>query len=204
MQEAAAGQGRRFAEVARSIEGSGQGIRDILTTHHKLVADVAVLLRTIHRMDNLHFPAIGAYLSRYKAFSEALGGLVREVLGGELSREGGQALVAGLEPLRQEVAFVYEELVGIAAVARDEGLVQEMFKAGKRPEGEEREEGGRRERGTGRQGAEERNRFALSVVRRVRVKLEGREPDALRRAAVPEQVGGVEGAMVVMVNMVSL
>ena len=32
-----------------------------------------------------------------------------------------------------------------------------------------------------RQGIEEKNKFALSVLRRVRVKLEGREPDSLRK-----------------------
>lgn len=32
-----------------------------------------------------------------------------------------------------------------------------------------------------RQVSEEKNKFALSVLRRVRVKLEGREPDSLRK-----------------------
>ena len=32
-----------------------------------------------------------------------------------------------------------------------------------------------------RQVMEEKNKFALSVLRRVRVKLEGREPDSLRK-----------------------
>ena len=32
-----------------------------------------------------------------------------------------------------------------------------------------------------RQFSEEKNKFALSVLRRVRVKLEGREPDSLRK-----------------------
>ena len=34
---------------------------------------------------------------------------------------------------------------------------------------------------------EEKNKFAMSVLRRVRVKLEGREPDSLRKATVGEQ-----------------
>ena len=36
--------------------------------------------------------------------------------------------------------------------------------------------------------AEEKNAFALSVLRRVKTKLDGREPDVLRKASVPEQV----------------
>ena len=35
---------------------------------------------------------------------------------------------------------------------------------------------------------EEKNTFALNVLRRVRAKLEGREPDVLRRSSVAEQV----------------
>jgi len=39
-----------------------------------------------------------------------------------------------------------------------------------------------------RQVLEEKNKFALSVLRRVRVKLEGREPDSLRKASIEVQV----------------
>ena len=36
--------------------------------------------------------------------------------------------------------------------------------------------------------AEEKNTFALSVLRRIKMKLDGREPDVLRKATVAEQV----------------
>jgi phosphatidylinositol kinase/protein kinase (PI-3 family) len=35
---------------------------------------------------------------------------------------------------------------------------------------------------------EEKNTFAMNVLRRVRAKLEGREPDVLRRSSVAEQI----------------
>ena len=35
---------------------------------------------------------------------------------------------------------------------------------------------------------EEKNEFAMNVLRRVRLKLEGREPDALKRSSVAKQV----------------
>ena len=35
---------------------------------------------------------------------------------------------------------------------------------------------------------EEKNEFAMDVLRRVRLKLEGREPDALKRSSVAKQV----------------
>merc|ERR550517_203352 len=179
VQEAAAGQNRKFSELARVIQEQGGRLKDVCTVHHKLMADVAVLLRTIARMENFHFPAIPKFLARYKEYSEEVGNLVREVVGEEL----------GLENAREETAWIYEELVNIAAVARDENLVQEMFKARRSPgEGVEEKEEGRKERQGRQQGQEEKNKFALSVLRRVRVKLEGREPDALRRSTVGEQV----------------
>merc|ERR550517_743622 len=171
VQEAAAGQNRKFSELARVIQEQGGRLKDVCTVHHKLMADVAVLLRTIARMENFHFPAIPKFLARYKEYSEEVGNLVREVVGEELGLERGREVVAGLENVREETTWIYEELVNIAAVARDENLVQEMFKS-------------RRSPGEGREGKEEKNKFALSVLRRVRVKLEGREPDALRRSTV--------------------
>ena len=67
------------------------------------------------------------------------------------------------------------------------GLFQEMFKA-RRPLKDEDQTSSeqslklRRDKGPGsRQVSEEKNKFALSVLRRVRVKLEGREPDSLRK-----------------------
>ena len=40
-------------------------MKDVCTVHHKLMADVAVLLRTIARMENFHFPAIPKFLARF-------------------------------------------------------------------------------------------------------------------------------------------
>ena len=95
--------------------------------------------------------------------------MVREVVGEEMGLERGREVVAGLENAREETAWIYEELVNIAAVARDENLVQEMFKAGRRSPGEGREEKeeGRKERQGRQQGQEEKNKFALSVLRRL-------------------------------------
>ena len=93
--------------------------------------------------------------------------MVREVVGEELGLERGREVVAGLENVREETAWIYEELVNIAAVARDENLVQEMFKARRSPgEGREEKEEGRKERQGKQQGQEEKNKFALSVLRR--------------------------------------
>ena len=103
-----------------------------------------------------------------------MGNLVREVVGEELGLERGREVVAGLENVREETTWIYEELVNIAAVARDENLVQEMFKSRRSPgEGREEKEEGRRERQGRQQGQEEKNKFALSVLRRLVLKTFG-------------------------------
>ena len=94
---------------------------------------------------------------------------MREVVGEELGLERGREVVASLENVREETAWIFEELVNIAAVARDETMVQEMFKARRSPgEGREEKEEGRKEKQC-RQGQEEKNKFALSVLRRYEV-----------------------------------
>ena len=40
----------KFKDVQRGIQAIGTGIKDIVNTHHKLMADVALLLRTITRI----------------------------------------------------------------------------------------------------------------------------------------------------------
>ena len=47
-------------------------MKDVCTIHHKLMADVAVLLRTIARMENFHFPAIPKFLARFSRFRVCL------------------------------------------------------------------------------------------------------------------------------------
>ena len=53
-----AAENKKFSEVQRVIQDIGVGLKDIVTGHHKLMADVALLLRTIQRIENFEFPAI--------------------------------------------------------------------------------------------------------------------------------------------------
>jgi hypothetical protein len=62
VQDQTGGQNRRFAELARVIQDSGVGLKDICAVHHKLMADAAILLRNIHRMENFEFLAITVFL----------------------------------------------------------------------------------------------------------------------------------------------
>ena len=207
IQDTLAAETKKFAEVQRSIRDTGLGLKDIVTAHHKLMTDVALLLRTIQKIDNFEFAALNTFLGRYKEYSEQLNGVIKIVLSEDISAEGGRVIIDRLDWIKEETNFIYEELINIAAVARDEGLVQvtyfysflclessymigfqEMFKA-RRPLKDEDQTSSdqslklKRDKGS-RQVSEEKNKFALSVLRRVRVKLEGREPDSLRKVGI--------------------
>ena len=58
IQDQLAGENKKFSEVQRVIQDIGVDLKDIVTSHHKLMADVALLLRTIQRIENFDFPAI--------------------------------------------------------------------------------------------------------------------------------------------------
>ena len=129
IQDQLAGENKKFGEVQRVIQEIGVGLKDIVTSHHKLMADVALLLHTIRRIDNFEFPAITAFLGRYKEYSEQLNNMIKAILSEDLSSEGGRLVVERLELVKEETSYIYEELINIVAVARDESLVQEMFKS---------------------------------------------------------------------------
>lgn len=194
---------KKFADIQKSIRSTGVGLKDIVTAHHKLMTDVALLLRTIQKIDNFEFAALNTFLGRYKDFSEHLSLVIKVLLSEDISADGGRVVIDRLDFIKEETNFIYEELINIAAVARDETLVQvvhrfkyliiihnlyfqEMFKTLVREDDsttntnslQSKKDGGQR------QFSEEKNKFALSVLRRVRVKLEGREPDSLRKVRI--------------------
>ena len=97
--------------------------------------------------------------------------------------------------VKEETNFVYKELIIIGSVAREESLMQEMFKS-RRSLREETVQGWEQQNvemdqknkakkdklATGsRLVMKKKIKFALSVLRRVRVRLEGREPNSLRK-----------------------
>ena len=86
------------------------------------------------------------------------------------------------ERIKNVLEAVYEELIGFSGLLREENL--ENFKVKKADEEQEAAKTTK----TSSASIEEKNSFALNVLRRIRVKLEGREPDALKRSSVQEQV----------------
>ena len=112
----------------RYNSNAGIGLKDIITSHHKLMTDVALLLRTIQKIENFEFAALNNFLSKYKEYSDQLNLIIKIVLSEEISSEGGRAIIERLDFIKEETNFIYEELINIAAVARDENLVQVIIR----------------------------------------------------------------------------
>ena len=82
------------------------------------------LLKTIQKIENFEFPALNNFLAKYKDYSEQLNLIIKIVLSEEMAVDGGRIILEGLDSLKEETNFVYEELINISAIARDENLVQ--------------------------------------------------------------------------------
>ena len=105
-----------------------------------------------------------------------------------------------LEQLREVIGPIYEELVEFATLLREDNI--ERYKKARKEEMENgflanalnapgsniKKPGSSGQNSISNNLTEEKNTFALNVLRRVRAKLEGREPDVLRRSSVAEQV----------------
>ena len=115
-----------YSNSIRYNSNAGIGLKDIITSHHKLMTDVALLLRTIQKIENFEFAALNNFLSKYKEYSDQLN--LKIVLSEEISSEGGRAIIERLDFIKEETNFIYEELINIAAVARDENLVQVIIR----------------------------------------------------------------------------
>jgi len=188
VQERVVSMNKECSTAVRGLAGSATIVKDLLTVHHKLMADVAVLLRTIQRIENLDFPTISDYLARYKDYTEHLNNLVRTLLSDQLSLDKVRLTSESVDRLKNETVYIYEHLVRISTMARDETLVQELLKSRKLKEDDTGSKEEQVEERTAAKKVEERNKFALNVLKRVGLKLDGREPDTLRRSTVTEQV----------------
>ncbi|XP_037086106.1 serine/threonine-protein kinase smg-1-like [Pollicipes pollicipes] len=161
------------------IRSHGIRVRDLLTSHHKLISDVRLLLKAIAKASGDELPAVEVYMTQYRAFSEELSRLIRSLLNETVSREHVLEYRAQLAGIQQGTAAIYDTLVSLAGQLST--LTSEESRL------TPREKPVQKDPHTGR-GVQGCNQYALAVWRRVRQKLEGRDPDPTRPASVAEQV----------------
>ena len=196
---------RLQAALTNLHQSVGNDLKRTVNIHQKLMADVGALLRAIDKSADAgggeteyEVPEIQIYLGRYRIFSDLISNLMQElaVHGEDLTEDRAQVLLRTLDHLKDIVNPIYEGLVEFATLLREENI--EIYKKTRKDVNGAGEAGIAGGGNTAKSSEsdqhnasnlkEEKNTFALNVLRRVRAKLEGREPDVLRRSTVAEQV----------------
>ena len=179
-------------------------LKSSVNIHLKLMADVGALLRAIDKSSEAggdteyEVPEITTYLAKYRVFSDLISSMTQAFVHGEdITEDKARYLVRNIDHLKEVIGPIYNGLVEFATLLHEDNI--EVYKKTRR----EVTENGMVANATGYSNCrnlegpekivasnpkEEKNTFAMNVLRRVRAKLEGREPDVLRRSSVAEQI----------------
>ena len=169
--------------VVKEVQQISKTLKLTLTGHQKLMSDVGSLLRTISKSEDFEIPQVQAYLSTYKEFSDVISTIIGISSEENIQLESCRMLSIRIDALKTLVPQVYDDLVELAATLREENIENFRVKRGMEEE-DSNLSNKRKEVKT----SEEKNSFALGVLRRIKNKLDGREPDALKKSDISEQV----------------
>lgn len=143
------------------------------------MADVGALLRSIDKAEELEVPEIKTYLAKYRDFTDKIASMFKK-LADDFTDDKVDEISTEIDALKEVIPAIYDNLISLAVNLKYENI-EKFRKPG-------REDTNTNTDTTSTNIAEEKNTFALSVLRRVKTKLDGREPDVLRKATVAEQV----------------
>lgn len=135
----------------------------------RISSDVRNLLKSSLRMEGKHQNATKEYLNKWKSFAATYENLIENIKGTKIQK------------VPEQIATLLGGIDGIF-----EGP-SELKKYHHEAVAAKNEENGRVTKGK-EQSLQKRNAYAVSVWRRIRLKLEGRDPEPSRRSTVPEQV----------------
>ncbi|XP_014477330.1 PREDICTED: serine/threonine-protein kinase SMG1 isoform X2 [Dinoponera quadriceps] len=169
-------------------------LQSVLTEHHRLMSDVRVLLRTMAKQENI--VGLQDFLSAYRAFTENVSTVVKELESEKFDTARSVTIKEELQGLAIKAPGLYNELLEFAS--------EQRLNTAKNAEKDSRKKSKlvrqdsvcmsprkgvplARDPTTGK-AVQERNAYALNVWRRVRMKLEGRDPQPSRKYTTAEQV----------------
>ncbi|CAI6351779.1 unnamed protein product [Macrosiphum euphorbiae] len=166
-------------------------LKSTLTSHNKIISDVRLLLKSLTKIDNVGTASIN-YLTKYCSYLDHLMSLIEQLtIINEPTIQQVNVLLESIQSLHKKTPQIYDDLLTILG---EKGL---LIKQHKRPPLVRQDsiclsprKGLPRDPHTGK-AVQKCNAYAVSVWRRVRMKLEGRDPDPGRRSTVTEQVNWV-------------
>ncbi|KAG5310746.1 SMG1 kinase, partial [Acromyrmex insinuator] len=179
-------------------------LQNVLAEHHRLMSDVRALLKTMAKQENID--GLQDYLFAYRSFTENISAAVKELEAENFDSARGMAMKEELEAMAIKVPSLYNRLLEFANERKlNSTKSAEKPTAGNLPRKRKKRKKGKlvrqnsvcpsprkgtvlaRDPTTGK-AVQERNAYALNVWRRVRMKLEGRDPQPSRKYTTAEQV----------------
>lgn len=153
-------------------------IRSVLVRHHKIIADIKTLLKSMLKYDDAGLCGLEDYLSRYKHYTEKLSVLTKTL--------------SSNTPLTSAIVNSASEEAKVI-ISETDGIYSDLLKFSvsdcpvRRPSNHKQGDVSSA-LSSGTPGSQERNVYAMSVWRRVKFKLEGRDPDPNVRLSEKLQV----------------
>ncbi|XP_064619648.1 serine/threonine-protein kinase SMG1-like isoform X2 [Lineus longissimus] len=238
--EVVAGQGK-VNKVKTGVDQAREGvrsqvtlIRNILTTHHKLMSDIRTILKSMAKVEEQEYGVdsqaggVREYMNLYKLFSETFTAMLKLAMSDEMNQEMLDDVRRMVEKLNAQITSIYDELIYLAPPLLPETAeaVEDQkpsFAAAllRRPPDREstpkkgpqllkpdvaatppspysrpavstakKPEKVTRDPKTGK-AIQERNSYAVGVWRKVKMKLDGRDPDVNKKLSPAEQVDNV-------------
>ncbi|KAK0173761.1 hypothetical protein PV328_006909 [Microctonus aethiopoides] len=173
-------------------------LQNILTDHHRLMTDVRGLLKTMLKQENI--PGLPKFLNEYQMFMESISTVVKDLDSKNLEPLRVIEAKNVLEILIEKVTAIYDELLEFGNESGNNiktKSTEETLAAKKRAKLSRQDTSMclsprkgiplARDPTTGK-AVQERNVYALNVWRRVRMKLEGHDPNPSRKYTTAEQV----------------
>ena len=181
---------QKVQQAGQTVQQSNLELKKVMTVHQKMIADVGPLLKTINKSKEYDIPDVSKYLALYAEFSETMAAVLKDSgSGSDLTEERVHSTMEAIAVLRdQHLEPIYEDLIAFGNNLKDESYLENLKKKEKPKADTEEGDEAAEEVAKNKTTKEEKNAFALSVLQRVKTKLDGREPDAMRKSSVQEQV----------------
>ncbi|XP_063243710.1 serine/threonine-protein kinase SMG1 isoform X2 [Bacillus rossius redtenbacheri] len=204
-----------------SVKSQVLVLRSCLSTHHKLMSEVRNLLKSMVKFED---SGLHDYLVSYRAYAEQFPSLIRELLSDDFDTDKVHSVLERINHLEDMTGIIYKDLLDLSNQLQRAQVPAHSAEDAVPVSGSKRApllrqnsmcvspskglpsaavEKNDRDPQTGK-AIQERNAYALGVWRRVRMKLEGRDPDPGRRATVQEQVDFIIREAISMDNLALL
>lgn len=192
----------KIAALEKEVRGaqdnlhmSAHKLRTLVSSHHVLASDIRNLLKMKLKMESI--PALREYLLRYKAFLETISELHSNVLSKDFTDNLVRHVVEQVQEALPNVHRIFDQLFAFehcdevdeqSADGGSESADRLSAELGDSPLKRLSSVDERSSKAQQTQREQKRNAYAVSVWRRIRMKLEGRDPDPNRRCTAQEQV----------------